>query len=511
MRVVHHMKTILPVLALLLFSCLDIDKDTDFGLGDSEYELALPLVNTKVTVGRLAAESKGNTGLRIDGEGKVTVVYNGEVLRKNSAAIFPPFPGVIPFPIEDTISNVNLLPGDRYNIKKAIFEDTKINFYVQANDVRQDIKVKMRILELSKDGKRFEKDFTVKYNNTSPLIHQTEEVSVDGWTIETNTNSMTFYYEAVATDGTKVKFDQAYMNFDVIKFSYIDGYLGFHDFLVDGSVINIGLFDSWLSGSFDFEDPKISLSVDNAFGLPVRSKVNKMELTSITGKTVNLQSPFVDNGIDFAYPAFSELGQIKTTNFDFNRNNSNIREIFNEKTKAISYNMSALVNPERDTNIKGFITGDSYFVVNVAAEVPLKGSINQVVISDTFAINLGDLKNIVSGEFKAITTNDFPADLRIQAFFIDDDKRTLDKLFDGDGITLNAATLQPNGKTIEGKENIDFINFDKSRFDNIKNATSLVVFGYINTTGSDQKTPLWIYDSYGLGLKLGAKLKLKKE
>jgi hypothetical protein len=498
-------------MALMLFSCLDLDKESDFGLGDSEYEVAVPLVNSKITVGRLAAESKGNTGIRIDTDGKVTLVYNGEVLRKNSAAIFPPFPGVIPFPIVDTFTNVNLLPGDRYNIKKAVFEDTKINFYVESKDVKQDIKVKMRILELSKDGKKFEKDFEVKYNNVSPLKYQTEEISVDGWTIETKTNSMTFQYEAIATDGTKVVFDQAYMNFDLIKFSYIDGYLGYHDFLVDGSVINIGLFDSWLSGSFDFEDPKITLSVDNAFGLPVRSKVNKMELTSITGKTVNLQSPFVDNGIDFAYPIFSELGQIKTTNFDFNKNNSNIREIFNEKTKAISYNMSALVNPERDTTIKGFITGDSYFVVNVAAEIPLKGSINQVAISDTFDIDLGDLKNISTAEFKAITSNDFPADMRVQAFFIDSEGKRLDQLFDGDGIILSAAKLLSNDKTIPGSEKIDYINFDKSRFENIRKGKKLAVFGYINTTGSEQKKALWIYDNYGIGLKLGAKLKLKKD
>ncbi len=511
MQVFHQIKTIFPVLALMLFACIDTEQESNFGLGDHDYEVAIPLINSKVTVGRLAAESKGDTGIKIDADGKVTVVYNGEVLRKNSAAIFPPFPGIIPFPIIDTFTNVSLLPGNKYNIKKAIFEDTKINFYVESANITQDIKVKMRILELSKNGKRFEKEFTAKYNSASPLKYQTEEISVDGWTIETNTNSMTFQYEAVATDGTKVIFDRALMNFDVIKFSYIDGYLGFHDFPIDGSIIDIGLFDSWLSGSFDFENPKITLSVDNAFGLPVRSKVNKMELTSITGKTVNLQSPFVDNGIDFAYPTFSELGQIKTTFFDFNRNNSNIREIFNEKTKTISYNMSALVNPEKDTTIRGFITGDSYFVVNVAAEIPLKGSVNQLVISDTFDIDLGDLDNVNAAEFKAISTNDFPANIKIQAFFVDENGMQIDQLFDGDGIKMNAAALLPNGKTTPGDEKVDIITFDKSRFDKIKKVKRLVVFGYVNTTGSDQKTALWIYSTYGIGLKLGAILKLKRD
>ena len=76
---------------------------------------------------------------------------------------------------------------------------------------------------------------------------------------------------------------------------------------------------------------------------------------------------------------------------------------------------------------------------------------------------------------------------------------------------MNAAALLPNGKTTPGDEKVDIITFDKSRFDKIKKVKRLVVFGYVNTTGSDQKTALWIYSTYGIGLKLGAILKLKRD
>jgi hypothetical protein len=235
-----------------------------------------------------------------------------------------------------------------------------------------------------------------------------------------------------------------------------------------------------------------------------------MELTSITGKTVSLQSPFVTSGINFAYPNFFEVGMLKTTNFDFDRNNSNIREIFNEKTKTISYNISALINPERDTSIKGFITGDSYFVVNVAAEVPLHGSVNQVVITDTLNIDLGDISQVESGEFKAITSNDFPADIKVQMYFLDDQGNASEKLFDNDGISLPAANILPSGKTAPGIEKTQYITFEKSKITNINNSKKLAIVGYINTTNSDQNRSLWIYDTYGIGIKLGAKLKVKK-
>jgi hypothetical protein len=492
-----------------LSSCLET---TDFtlGLSDDAYSFAIPLVNTRITVGRLAEQSTGNAGIRIDSDGKATVLYNGEVLRKSAAAIFPPFPGLIAYNIPDTLSTIQLQFNNSYLIKKAIFQDTKINFYFQHN-YPQDVKVTMRILELTKNGKVFEQTYNVPYKQTLPVSTITDPLSIDGYTLLSNNNSLTFQYVATLPDGSRIKLDQAQMNYDVIKFSYIDGYLGYHVFAVDGNIIDVGLFNPWLSGSFDFQNPKITLSVDNAFGLPVRSRINKMELTSITGKQVKLESPFVTTGIDFAYPSFSEQGKIKTTNFDFNRNNSNIRDIFNEKTKTISYDISALVNPERDTTIKGFITGDSYFVVRVAVEVPLLASVNQVVIGDTLDIDLSQQDEVVSAEFKAITTNDFPADLSVQAFFLDDQGNPIEALFAGAGYTLPAATLAANGKTMPGKENTLLVPMDSERYQRIRHSKRVAILGTINTTGSERQEPVWIYDNYGLGVRLGVKFTYKKK
>ena len=83
MRLAQIMKTILPVMALFYFSCVDIDQETDFGLSDQEYDVALPLVNSKITIGRIAEESTSNTGIKIDPDGKISVLYFGEVLRKS--------------------------------------------------------------------------------------------------------------------------------------------------------------------------------------------------------------------------------------------------------------------------------------------------------------------------------------------------------------------------------------------------------------------------------------------
>ncbi len=509
MNIRNLKKAMFPAIVLLLIGCYDTDNLQEWDFNDQEYDLAIPIVNTKVSVFRLNELVEGKVAIKFEPDGKAIIAYNGEVLRKNSAAIFPPYPGVTPLPITDTIAQVEIMPIQKVNIHTAIFKETKINFTVE-NNLTEDLYVVMTIPELTKDGQTFVKNFTIPYKNTLPVTYQTEDISVDGWSLKTNRNIMTFHYQAVTSTGQKVKLDKAFMNFDLIKFYYLEGYLGHHDFPVDGNFINIGLFDFWKSGTFDFEDPKITLSVENAFGLPVHSKVNKLELTSITGNTVRLESPFVDAWIDFLYPGLDEVGKVKTTNFDFNKNNSNIRQIFNEKTKTITYDMSALVNPEKDTTKTGFITDQSYFIVRVAAEIPLYGSVNQLVVEDTIDIELPEVDYVTSAELKAIISNDFPAQIKTQVHFLDDNNHVIDILFDDEGLDITAAALNNNSQTTTSVEKTVFLNFDRDRYEKVRKASKIAIIGYLNTTNSDQKRSLWIYDSYSLGLKLGAKIKIKK-
>jgi len=510
-RLYQSVVTILGFLVLLgTMSCSDLNTGNGLDIGDQEYDLAVPLINTKISVKRLSDVSKSNTSIKIAPDGKATVLYNGEVIRRTVSAIFPPFPGLIPYEITDSVSSVVLQFNQPYQLKKATFQDTKIRFFA-STDETEDVDVEMRILELSKDGKQFVTNFKLKYQGTSPTNVLTDEILIDGYTLISNSNTLTFSYKAITKSGKRIKFKRAQMSFDVIKFSYLDGYLGFHRFAVDGSVIDVGLFNNWLSGSFDFSDPKITISVDNAFGLPVRSRVNKMDLTSINGKAVSLQSPFVNTGIDFAYPSFSEIGQIKKTNFVFDKNNSNIREVFNEKTKSIAYDIDALVNPDQDTSIRGFIDGSAFFVVNVAVEVPLLGSINQVVIADTLDLDLKDVNEIISAQFKALISNDFPAQVDVQGYFLDENGKNLEQLFDNAGITLRPAALGANDRAIPGIQEVFNITYDEQRFAKIKAAKKIAFVVKINTTGSDTNRALWIYDNYGIGLKLGSIFKYKKQ
>ena len=50
-------------------------------------------------------------------------------------------------------------------------------------------------------------------------------------------------------------------------------------------------------------------------------------------------------------------------------------------------------------------------------EVPLLGSINHVVLSDTLKVDLPDFDDVSRAKLKIITSNDFPADVILYAQF----------------------------------------------------------------------------------------------
>ena len=168
-------------------------------------------------------------------------------------------------------------------------------------------------------------------------------------------------YEAYRPNGERIKLNYAAMIFDLLKFTYLDGYFGNHTFDIKGDIIDINLFEKWVSGGIEIENPIISLNVDNAFGFPVRSKVNELTLKTIDGTLYQLQSEYINKGIDFAFPTINQVGETKNTLFNFNSSNSNIEQLFKDKIVQVIYDFDALANPDGDIGVKNFYTNQAFF------------------------------------------------------------------------------------------------------------------------------------------------------
>jgi hypothetical protein len=491
----------------LIQSCSDFSDLNSIEKAEEEIELAVPLVNTEFVISDFTGENgPENVSIIVDEEDRVTLVYNGDVVRQNVSAVFPPVP-FFAVPLLDTSFTVPVPFASDQRVDRAIFGNSNLNVSF-VSEFEEDIDVKVTIPQLTKDGEIFELNVTVPYEGAVPVEFTSDLVSVKGWTLMSEENIITINYDARLSDNSRVMFSEAFLAFDVVVFDYVEGYFGSEVFDIKGDFISIGVLDNWISGGLSFEDPKVKVFVENAFGFPVRSIFKKMQVVTTTGEMLDMESDIIDNNVDFAYPGLNEIGQVKITEFSFDKDNSNIVELFREKVTRVTYDIDAGANPDMDESITGFVNEDSYFLVNVDVELPLEGTVNNLVLQDTVDLDLNDFEDFISAEFKSVIANDFPADITLQSYFYDDNNVLLDSLFESRLLLPAAPVDLTTGKTLGGEDVITFENIVEDRFDKLKNAKKVLVNIKINTEQASSG-PLWIYNDYGIRFKIGAKLKTK--
>ncbi len=494
------------VFAFFITNCSEVSDINSLDREEQELEIAIPLINTEFSVNDLISDdTENNVAIAVDDQDRVTVVYKGDVVRQGLAAIFAPIP-VVPAPLLDSINDIPVPFASDQRVDRAIFGKTNMA-YRFISQFEEDVNITVTIPQLSKDGEIFTTDFLVKYEGTSPVDFISDSISIEGWTLVDDEKIIRIEYDARTADGERQVFTSGAGFFFNVTFDYIEGYFGSEIFDINGDFVAIGVLDTWRSGGLAFEDPKVKVFVENSFGFPVRSIFNTMQVVTTTGEMLDMESEVIDNNVDFAYPKLNEMGQVKTTEFSFTKDNSNIVDLFKEKVRRVTYDIDAGANPDMDESITGFVNEDSYFLVSVDVELPLNGSVNNLVLQDTIDLDLDidDLDEANNAEFKNVITNDFPADITLQSYFYTEDGTLLDSLFK-DRLFMPGASVDGSGVSSGGKEVITFENFDATRLQNIKKTKKMLLNVKINT-GQVSSDPLWILNDYGIKFKVGAKIK----
>lgn len=503
---------------IVLTGCIDIGDLDNTKIDTSDISAAIPLVNTQLSLGTISDrfDANGNTSISIDPQGRATILYSGDIVRRNASAIFPVFPTLnFDIPILGNNSTFNLESLESVTsafenniIRKAFFQENFVDFKLQhaeAGPVTFDI----TIPEWTLDGEPFRMSYIVPPRENDQDIYITPQSPLDGYLFLPNDNSLQFIYTATDSAGEEVDMTFTSMRLDFLNFSYVEGYFGTRVFDIEGDVIAVGLFDKWISGGLEFEDPKLRIRVENSFGFPVKTDFKELRINTVTNNIYDVESIIIDEGIDFNFPTLDEVGEIKITEFDFNKDNSNLQQIFTDKVSSVSYDIDALANPDADPEINGFLNKESYFLINVNVELPLKGIIKELVVTDTVSIDIAKYDEVDSGEFKFVLRNDFPAEVELQAFVLDENEEVIDVLFEDEGLILEAADLGADGRTIPGSPTVQYLEVDNIRYNNIRNGAKIALIAKIDSEQVSSEY-LWLYDDYSIDFKLGAILNLSE-
>lgn len=499
--------SLLGLLSLFITACVDIPDFEEIDLIHSDAEYALPLVNSKMTLESVLSDYVDNSNISYDEDGIAIVQYSSDLIRTNANEIFKTilFPSAIPF--TDTVMHMRFDQEANYIVEKGTFRGDAI-LYGFTSSYDEDLSIEVGIRQAEMDGQAFKYDLTLPAGESI----ETPLYSLKNYDFTTPENQLSFYYDARLPNGERVKLDEAYYQFSYLVFDFLQGYLGKSQQELNAHDIDVNLFDLWESGLLEFEDPKILIRMDNAFGFPVKAIIKQFEITNLSGEVITLESDLFNEDILFDYPTLDEIGEVKSSSFIFDKDNSNFATAFNQKIVKVSYEIDAEVNPEDDPDLIGFYTFDSYYKLNVSVELPMRFKADRFQLADQFKMTTipEELDLIESLELKSYIVNYFPVDVYTQFYFLDEEGMILDSLFEDGEQHFPAATIESDGSIspAPGGANPFFITYDDQRKDLFNSATHIAPRLRLTTNESEDEWTTITKDQ-GLDIKIGLKFKLK--
>jgi hypothetical protein len=508
------------LLLLLLFTvlsaCQRFDEFEEIDSIDYNAEFAIPLVDTRMSIQDILKNFEETSSLTVDPDGLLRFKYKGDVIVKTSDDIFAEINHTLSqFPFIPILSKRQALPfssPDGLQIDRLELIDGKLSYFFQ-NAHPESVNVTISFPQVKKNGQPLVFQSTIGgYSGSGDMPFLTNFVapaSLADYVITQENDSIYIEYEAIRATGQPDTLSNFIIRIQDFKFRYAEGYLGNQIHQGGRDTIQIDFFDNWIRGDVYFEDPKISFNFENSFGIPTRSIVNVFDIFTVRSEVLPLESSFVSQGIDFPYPSLDEVGQVKMESFVFTKDNSNIDIVLGAGPLAVDYDVDAITNPDSNTDIRGFITSDSYYKVQVEVELPLYGNAVDFITRDTFDIDFSNYEDVEHAEFKLVADNSMPLSVDIQGYFLDENGVVLDSLLDSRQRLIEAAPVNSEGVVIQEYRKTTYAAFAADRFQRIKGARRILVNAAFSTY-NDGAISVKVFSHQDVNIRLGVKLGVRK-
>ncbi|MGB3800344.1 MAG: hypothetical protein WA952_11075, partial [Lewinella sp.] len=344
---------------------------------------------------------------------------------------------------------------------------------------------------------------------TPPVLTNLDApVDLEGYELDFSSGSLTVDYAIDGPDGQEYQpADGTVTLLSGLDFSYLEGYFGVQSYAGVDDVLRIDFFNNYLGGDIAFVAPRILVTVRNSFGVPSRAVVDELFITTVEGDTVAVTGPVVDDGFAFDYP--EAPGDDRFTTYVIDETNSNVLDLIAAKPVALHYRISALINPDADPDITGFLVDTSSYTASVNVELPLYGSADDFQILDSFPINLGDQHgDITSASLRVTTDNEIPFDLSLTGTFIDEQGAALADLTDGELLVIRATPVDDQGNATGVQQQTVDVAFSGEKLEAVRRAATLVLRTTFATTDGGTQA-VRVLDEQELRVRIGARLSVQ--
>lgn len=499
-------------------------------------EFAVPLVSSKLTLGDILKQTP-NAFIRIDSDNLIHIVYRDEVvslLAKDFAK----------FNAQKFSGNINLSPMQMSELttngSTRINFSTIFNFGIQDMEIdsvimkacalatkitstlQHDVEIKLSLPGIRKDGTSFSATFNIPYNPGNNTLSR--NISLSGWHFDlTQSGDKQFSqllanFEITVTEvsGNGVSAsDEIAFNADFLynEYEVMFGYVGEKQIassIPDTMVFNIFTASNTsgaTTGTFSISDPRIKVIMTNSYGVPISAEI--VEFSTLSTRNGKTQLTGYPDPLVVPVPSRSQIGQTLRDSFTLNKGNSNISSILSNIPDKLIYQTGILINPPGTTE-RNFILPTSNVTFTVDVDIPLHGTADGFVLEQTQPIDLDfeDIEELESATIRLYTENEFPMDVGLQIYFVDNSNLVLDSLIQPYQLFLQSPVVGASGR-IEQKtsKTMDFV-INRARLDKIQNTDHVLIKGTLNTFKPGGPQPdVKFFSDYGIYVKLGVQAK----
>ncbi|MDC3252908.1 hypothetical protein OAU25_01515 [Crocinitomicaceae bacterium] len=345
---------------------------------------------------------------------------------------FPILPGTSILQGIQTYENELIL--EDLQLKKIILERGVIELNIE-NPLGTKVLFSLEFPGFSKGGIPFDVSYEIPAGTVAQPYVLSETIDMSDYTIELTGLSGSEYNKFVSkidvvadANGPSVNFGNEHLinvsaGFKDIKINYARGFFGTRS-ISDSASVDLSALNVYQSGLIDLPALSLVFEVENSIKVGAQGVLNTVMNTNAQGNSVALTGGSIGNAFNVdpatgswntLTPAFNQL--------EFSSSNSSIESYIE------NLGMNHVIDYDFELNPWGNISGSwdeiyphSRLKVNFHAQMPLAIGIDNLVLRDTFELNLNqdaDKGKIVSGDLILNTENAFPFSADISLIFLD--------------------------------------------------------------------------------------------
>ncbi|CAH1001158.1 hypothetical protein LEM8419_02071 [Neolewinella maritima] len=474
-------------------------------------EYAVPLIDSEVKLAELVGDIDERVRLTVDPDGLLRFSYTDTVPAVTSDEVFDELNGLargLPLPITRR-REAYAFPAPEDTRLTALRAKAGAFTYSLPNPYAQPVRIVLTLPGITRDGEPLQvRGELPAYSGTGDepkLTNVDSPLDFTGYTFDLSGGELVVEYAIDGLDGEELAPGRATIAaFTALEFDFIEGYFGRTPYPGVSERLEIDFFDNYQGGTIDFVDPQIRVQIRNGFGIPARAVVDQLSVESQAGSTVAVTGRVVDEGFDFAYPRTP--GNTALTTYLIDETNSNLKELLATRPTALNYRISALLNPEADESVIGYLLDTSTYTATITVELPLYGSAADFQLRDSFPVNLGEqYGEITAVTFRVTTDNELPFDLSLTGTFLDSLGTVVGDLTDGDLLVIRASVVDAMGNTTAATQATTDIPLQGERLAQVRRASRLVL-NITFATSDKGSQAVRVTDRQNLRVRIGARL-----